>query len=331
METVAIGVHEPDALCAALADAVRPLECVGARVRVEERRLGEVRFVRCRLEAEGGVVGAAVAFRRALAGALAAWIVGRDERRLLRRLIAIRYAYLTEAEREGVLSLAERVLAAGPEAAGAGVPPPPPPADGPPPRSGARERRERVRVELLEYLLQHDTLVLDGFVRFRLKGYVEELAIAVDRAVDEFLLEREYREFIGLLRYFVHSRANRPPLAECFVAADGTFTLEDEAGAALCAAGLDGLEAGAGPAGVAPEDLLVSALITVAPWRVRLHLSAGPGPAFSPEALNSLREVFAGAVEVCGGCRRCPRREGLGGDGPAGPPPPERCAGQGCQ
>ena len=323
METVAIGVREPDALCAALADAVRPLERVGARVRMEERRLGGVRFVRCRLEAEGGPAGASVAFRRALAGALAAWIVERDERRLLRRLIAIRYAYLTEVEREGVLSHAERALAGGSEAPGAGAPPAP---DGPPSSSSARERQERVRVELLEYLLRHDTLVLDGFVRFRLKDYVEELAIAVDRAVDEFLLEREYREFIGLLRYFVNSRADRPPLAECFVAADGTFTLEDEAGGALCARGLDGKEAGAGPAGVAPEDLLVSALITVAPWRVRLHLPAGYGPGFSPEAMGSLREVFAGAVEVCLGCRRCPRRGGQGGDRPPGPPPPERAA-----
>ncbi len=311
METVAIGVREAEALRAALADAVRPLERSGALVRVEERRRGEAHFVSCRLEGDPGSGSAAVAFRRLLADALASWIVDCDQPRLLRRLIAVRYAYLDDSERESVFALVARRLAEG----GAGGPGPG--------AGGAPAWREQVRGALLSYLLQHDTLVLEGFVRFRLKDYVADLAVAVDRAVDAFLMEREYREFIGLLRYFVNSRTDRPPLADCFLRADGGFAVEDEAGCPLPADGLEELDAGEAPAGVAMEDLLVSALISIAPRRVRLH-----GPGLSADALGSLREVFLGEVEVCGGCGRCAphtpaRGPGEGGD-PCGPPPARR-------
>ena len=56
---------------------------------------------------------------------------------------------------------------------------------------------------LTSYLIFNDNLNLEGFVRFRTKDYWDFLCETVDSAADAYLINREYQEFIRLLRYFV--------------------------------------------------------------------------------------------------------------------------------
>lgn len=288
MESIAIGVPEPgleaDGVRRALTEALRPLAEHGVRAAIDEVRRGPLVFLGCRLEGDGG----AAAFRPALAAALAQWIVTQRERGMLRRLIGSRYSYFSPEEREDILRLAATALDGGGEAVPA-------------------HRCRRIGQRLQEYMERHSVLVLEGFVTFRLKDYVEELAGAVDRAVDDFLLEREYREFIGLLRHVVESQGQRPSVAHCVFDPAGAFRLEDACGRPVGAEFLEevGPEAAARDVGV--EDLLVSALITVAPHTLWLHVPDGAALALSQDALSTLDEVFPGAVSVCHGCERCAR------------------------
>lgn len=292
MESVAIGVSDPPAeIRGALAAALRPLAGAGARLDVEEVQRGPLVFLGCRLEPEGAEAPPVVGeFRRALARALAGWIVEHREAALLRRLIGTHYSYFAPEEREGILALAVRQLGEG-EAA-----------------PGPTRRQGRVLQRLVEYLDRHNTLVVDGFVTFRLKDYVGELTAAVDQAVDEFLLEREYREFVALLRHVVESQACRPVVAHCLFDPGGGFRLEDDAGRPVGADFLEEVAPEAAARDVGVEDLLVSALITVAPERVRLHVPDGAGLALSQDALGTLQAVFSEAVTVCRGCARCRQR-----------------------
>jgi len=53
---------------------------------------------------------------------------------------------------------------------------------------------------------------IEGFVRFRLREYYSVLEIVVDDAAQEYLIEREYEEFIGLLKYFLEISECKMPL-----------------------------------------------------------------------------------------------------------------------
>lgn len=59
---------------------------------------------------------------------------------------------------------------------------------------------------LKSYFEEHHSLVLSGFVNFRLKQYREILDYNIDLAVSNFLIEREYHEFIDILHLYVNSR-----------------------------------------------------------------------------------------------------------------------------
>ena len=63
--------------------------------------------------------------------------------------------------------------------------------------------------KLLEYLQENNVIILDGFLDFRLKKYIGRLENAVDNAIDEYLMEKEYNEFIKLLQYFVNLQESK--------------------------------------------------------------------------------------------------------------------------
>lgn len=56
-----------------------------------------------------------------------------------------------------------------------------------------------------DYLQSNHSIVLNGFVTFRIKNYFETLLEQIDKSVNKFIIEKEYTEFISLLRMYVNS------------------------------------------------------------------------------------------------------------------------------
>ena len=54
-----------------------------------------------------------------------------------------------------------------------------------------------------EYLSINKSIILTGFITFRLKHYFEILEDQIDKSVNTFLVEREYAEFIALLKMYI--------------------------------------------------------------------------------------------------------------------------------
>lgn len=222
-------------------------------------------------------------FRDRLARGLAAYIQEEHRLYLMQRLLARRYPHLVPDERQAVLGYARARLESQP--------------------GRERQRQRLVGDRLAAYLRRAEVVLVEGFLRFRCREYVEELEQVVERAVDEFLLDREYRDFVRLLKQFVDVQEPRLGVVHVLMDPAGPFRLVDDSGRPVdVPAGASPL-APAGPdadAGDA-DDLLLSTLITVGAQRFVLH-ARGPLPA---ETAEMLEQVFAGRVETCGGCERC--------------------------
>lgn len=68
------------------------------------------------------------------------------------------------------------------------------------------ERRKKIFSCLYDYILEHKFFILDGFVNFRLFEYNSLLAEVVDTSVNKFVIDKEYKEFIELLRSYINSQ-----------------------------------------------------------------------------------------------------------------------------
>ncbi len=53
-------------------------------------------------------------------------------------------------------------------------------------------------------MIENHSIYIDGFIQFRIKEFELFIDMVIDRGgIDEFTLEKEYKEFIKILQYFV--------------------------------------------------------------------------------------------------------------------------------
>lgn len=60
---------------------------------------------------------------------------------------------------------------------------------------------------IYKYLTSSHSLLLKGFITFRLKKYFESLLEQIDKSVNKYIVEKEYTEFISLLRMYINSES----------------------------------------------------------------------------------------------------------------------------
>lgn len=149
-------------------------------------------------------------------------------------------------------------------------------------------------------------LNLEGFYNFRMRSFQRELQQALDSAIDIHFAEKEYREFIRLLKYFLHMQQPKIELLHLSVDLRGRLQIMDR-----CFRRIDPLEweelgAADFDEGDDYEDIFVSMLVSIAPRRIMLHQSV---LSRYPRAVKSLRSIFEGRLFFCKNCAYCRQRK----------------------
>lgn len=159
-------------------------------------------------------------------------------------------------------------------------------------------RKQEVMKEIQKYFNKNQDINIEGFVRFRLKDYINDLNCAVEEAVDDYIIEKEYNEFIELLKYFVDLQEPRISMVHVLQNDDKSFQIYDKLGNKINNEYLEGYLSEMFDEDVEHEDLLVSALINVAPVKIILHFD-------DSETEETVKKIFGDRVEVCTGCQMC--------------------------
>jgi len=166
-------------------------------------------------------------------------------------------------------------------------------------------RKSKIYKKVLDYLKINNNIVIDGFIRFRLKEYINELRDATDKAVDNFVLEREYKEFIQLLKYFVKIQEPQADIVNVMVSGSRAFKLfdgemqpirNDILGSFLIDMN-DMMDSE-----INYEDMLVSALVAIAPNKIIFHFKIDESYSAT---IETIKNVFEGKVSECLGCKLC--------------------------
>jgi putative sporulation protein YtxC len=280
-----------------LDDEFRFLAEEGVNIRIGQTTRGSYAFLDCTVDSVLGTPKQAEALvRHYVASALSDVIVEKREEDLIRKIIRSSYQYFTPDEQDLIATYAAKNLSAAGET----------------PESQhlyRMNRKAQVLHRLRDYLDGAHELIVEGFVTFRLRDYVEELEDAVDRAVDDFLMEREYREFVRLLKYFVDVQEPRIDHVHVLIRPGGSFRLVDDEGIAIKSEYLEEFVVEMVDSEVNYEDLLISAMITLAPRSLTVHLDM---TGYLDESIETIKGVFGERVALCPGCAVCNTREPLG-------------------
>jgi putative sporulation protein YtxC len=163
----------------------------------------------------------------------------------------------------------------------------------------ATARKAAVYRKVFAFLEEERELNVLGFVRFRMQDHWNELFELVETGLDDYLEDKQYQEFVDLLRYFIAAQETKQEVVHVVPSVDKPFLLYDKHGQRLWLEQLDAVLS-IGEQKCREEDYLVSALVTLAPERVVLHLAQD-----RPALTQTIRSIFDGRVMTCHSCPLC--------------------------
>lgn len=135
---------------------------------------------------------------------------------------------------------------------------------------------------------------LAGFVRFRAGEYKKELYEIIEHAIDEFIMEKQYQDFISLLKYFVYVQEVKIPLAHLVHNGDYDFTLLDQQLQPIETSMSEGVVLEMLERDLGYEDMIVSTLIHVSPARIKIHTKEK-----DMQVIRTILQIYEGRAELC--------------------------------
>ncbi|MDF2891332.1 MAG: sporulation protein YtxC [Clostridia bacterium] len=210
------------------------------------------------------------------------------EEKLIRKILKDNYFYLSEKERDVICKNALKLLQED-----KGILP-----------GGFYKitRRNKVMRDILDYLATNDTIIIDGIVNFRLHSYIKELSETVERAIEMFIAEREYNEFIKLLKYFVEIQESKVDELHIMPAVEGKYLLLDGSHNKINGEFFEEIRADIREGDINHDDLLISTLITISPRKLYLH---NLNSFKNKELVKTITNVFSDRISICPSCEIC--------------------------
>ncbi|MGV8145948.1 MAG: sporulation protein YtxC [Alkaliphilus sp.] len=168
------------------------------------------------------------------------------------------------------------------------------------------KKLEKTRAVLIDSILQslnrENCFNIRGFIDFRLKDYCLVLVEVVEKAIEEYLMKREFNDFIKLLRYFVDVQEPKVKIVHIALDEEDKFRLYDNQNKLINDENLRDIAVEISGKYIGYDDLLVSSLITIAPEKIYIHHIAQMK---KREVYKTISKVFASKVEICSGCKWC--------------------------
>lgn len=173
-----------------------------------------------------------------------------------------------------------------------------------PPEGGSdvfyERRMAKLAVEIEACLAEQPFLHVEGFLRFRAREYTEELRETVNFAIDEWMMERQYQEFISLLQYFVCIQEAKIPSAHVIHLGNHNFLLLNDLLMPIDMRQMDQFVVELIDQDINYEDVIVSTLISISPGKLYVHT---PYP--DQQIIKTIMTIFEGRSELCTDCSVC--------------------------
>lgn len=218
-------------------------------------------------------------FYNILASLLSKSILTFYEQPIMNSILNLNYFYFSEYEKKQILENAEELL-----------------------ESGSNEsfiRKENLFLSTLAYIMEHKSILLDGFVNFRIQEYITILDDTIDLAVNKFLIEREYSEFIHLLKLYINSKECETGVTHLIYSNGESILLDDKKNIISITDNIFNAKY-LSDITFSSNDYALNTLLTILPEQINIHL-LDP----KDEFINTLELIFDDRIKFCTDCNLC--------------------------
>lgn len=151
-----------------------------------------------------------------------------------------------------------------------------------------------------EFISVNKILVLDGFINFRLQKYNSILDEIVSESVNNYIIEKEYMEFISLLKLYVNSQNTNSNIVHLIYKNSDSILLDENKNIILNSEELFNAKY-LSDISFSSNDIALNSLLTLLPKKIYIHLIDNN----IDEFINTLQLIFENRVSICLNCELC--------------------------
>lgn len=161
------------------------------------------------------------------------------------------------------------------------------------------EEKIEIRRKLYDYLMENETIDIDGYIRFRLNEYLYIVDTAVDSIISGIKEERRLEDFVNMVQYFVDIQEPKIDYLNVILK-NHDFTLKDMDNEIVGIEIIDKVKKEFRGELISRSDVLLSTLIIMSPRRIVVHSKKKDSP-----LIGAISEIFRDRFVFCSGCNMC--------------------------
>ena len=150
------------------------------------------------------------------------------------------------------------------------------------------------------YLLNKKNIVLTGFINFRLQSYFKILDEIVNQAVNSFIIEKEYFEFISLLKLYINSENSKCTTVHLIYSNSNSILLDENKNIINVSDDIFKVKY-LSDITFSSNDYTLNSLLNLLPKKIYIHLIDN----CIDEFINTLNLIFTNRICLCNDCNIC--------------------------
>ena len=151
---------------------------------------------------------------------------------------------------------------------------------------------------IYEYIAIEKSMILEGFVFFRLFEYIKLLDKMIDSAVNQFLIQKEYFEFIHLLKVYIASSICQVNSVHLIYNHSHNFLLDENYNIIPIKEDLFQAKY-ISDITFSENDYILNTLLSILPQKITVHSS------LEDEFIHTLKLIFEDRISICTDCSIC--------------------------
>ncbi|EJO5349094.1 putative sporulation protein YtxC [Clostridium botulinum] len=156
-------------------------------------------------------------------------------------------------------------------------------------------KKNQITKKIKKCIEDNDEMNIDGFLTFRSREIFSDIKGIVDKIVEKYMVDKEYNEFIKLLKYFVEIEESKLDKLNILIDCNGKYTLKDSEGNDLTEEVYIEVSDVKYVENISIDDMLISWLITNVPKEINIYNIEN---CTNKELINTIQNVFEDRVNI---------------------------------
>ena len=164
------------------------------------------------------------------------------------------------------------------------------------------KKYDYINNEVFSYLQNNHSFYFQGFINFKLFNYIKLVNEKIDIAVNKYLIDKEYIEFVNILRLYLKSEENNSQIEHIHLIYKNKTSILIDDNHNIIESNENITKAKyISDISFSSNDLALNTLLNLVPKKITIHLI----DKHQDEFINTLKLIFQDRIKICDDCSLC--------------------------